>query len=203
MKKRVSIAVTGGIGSGKSMVLSFLKNLNYSVFSCDQIYKELSCDEEYLKELEKIFPNIIDESGCLNRALLSEIVFSNRENLEKLNNLSHPLIMKKLQENIERENGLVFSEVPLLFEGKLENQFDYIIVVFRKKQDRINAVSLRDNKTKSEVEQRISNQFDYDNQIDSLNKKKNVFILKNDSSLQDLKVALLDIIIKIKRNRET
>ena len=53
------IAITGGIGSGKSTVLSFLKENGYPVFSCDEIYKQLLLDREYIEKIEKLFPSAV------------------------------------------------------------------------------------------------------------------------------------------------
>ena len=69
------IAVTGGIGSGKSTVLTLLKNLGYPVFSCDEIYREITESQAYVKEIETLFPSCV-ENGTINRKALAEIVFN-------------------------------------------------------------------------------------------------------------------------------
>ena len=74
MKKLV--AITGGIGSGKSLALQFLRELNYPVFSCDEIYKEVIVSKEYIELLEKSFPNVV-KNGQVDRTALAETVFNN------------------------------------------------------------------------------------------------------------------------------
>ena len=109
------IALTGGIGSGKSTVLSILKQMGYPVYSCDEIYREILESQAYVKKVEALFPSCI-ESGRINRGKLAEIVFKDEEKRKKLNALAHPLIMKTLIERMESEPNLSVAEVPLLWE---------------------------------------------------------------------------------------
>ena len=115
------IAITGGIGSGKTTVSNLIKEKGYPVYSCDEIYKELIDSTIYIKEIEKAFPAAIKQ-GKINRKGLAEIVFSNEQERKRLNEIAHPLIMKTLLDHIsQRENELIFAEVPLLLEGNFEN----------------------------------------------------------------------------------
>ena len=92
---RYRIAITGGIGSGKSQCLNILNKLGYKTFSCDEIYAELKDGEEYVAKIKTIFPQVI-ENGKINNQKLSKIVFSNEAELKKLNQIAHPIIMKEL-----------------------------------------------------------------------------------------------------------
>ena len=131
---KIKVAITGGIGSGKSTALSYLKELGYPVFSCDEIYKEVISSKEYIDKIKEFFPEAVTH-GCIERKILSEIVFNDPEKRALLNGISHPLIMQKLYEQMDTsENELVFAEVPLLFEGGFENEFDHVIVILRKEE---------------------------------------------------------------------
>lgn len=197
MKARVSVAITGGIGSGKSTVLKILKGLGYTVFSCDEISKNLSEEKDYLEELEKLFPNVLNKDGRLNKKELSDRVFKTQKELEKLNKFSHPIIMRKLQEKINESNGVIFSEVPLLFEGGFENIFDFVIVVLRSHSKRVESVCARDYKNVDEIEARIQKQFDYENfEFEKLPKNK-YFIIFNDEKEEFLKDSVEKILSKI------
>ena len=66
MKK---VAITGGIGSGKSKVLSIIQNADYPVFSCDEIYKKVIVDEKYIKKIAEIFPTAVID-GKIDRKRL-------------------------------------------------------------------------------------------------------------------------------------
>ena len=121
MKKK--IAITGGIGSGKSTVLHIFGEMGYPIFSCDEIYREIIDTAEYVKKIEMTFPRCVVD-GKVDRKLLASTVFGNGEALEKLNAIAHPLIMQRLLEEMKNcTSEKVFAEVPLLFEGNYEALF--------------------------------------------------------------------------------
>ena len=193
--KAIRIAITGGIGSGKSTVLNLIQELGYPVFSCDEIYRVLRKSEDYLFGLKELFPQIfVNNSADFKK--LSQIVFNDKNELEKLNAYAHPLIVKHLMKNINSiQEGLSFSEVPLLFECNLMECFDYIIIVKRPINERIFSVCERDGISKKEVSNRMKNQFDYDHK--DFSKFKNIFILENNQTIEQLKSNLLSIITNI------
>ncbi|MBQ7322977.1 MAG: dephospho-CoA kinase [Clostridia bacterium] len=155
------IAVTGGIGSGKSTVMNYLQTKGFPVFSCDEIYKEIIQSPAYIEEIKKCFPTAITE-GKVDRKALSALVFNDERARERLNQIAHPLIMKELIARMNQsESPLVFVEVPLLFEANLENVFDEILVIMRPKENRKEAVALRDGLSFEEIEARMNAQFDY------------------------------------------
>lgn len=190
------IAITGGIGSGKSTVLQYLKEKGYFVFSCDEIYKDLSDTVEFIEKLKELFPVAIVD-GKLERKKLSNIVFNDKEKLLKLNKLTHPLIMKKLLDEMEKtSSGIVFAEVPLLFEENYQTKFDCVIVVRRELNDRIEAIKSRDRGSEEEILQRIHAQFDYDNKLKAF-ENKNIYILENKNSIPTLKMNMDKILLEI------
>lgn len=183
------IAITGGIGSGKSAVSQIIQNAGYPVFSCDKIYADLSFDPEYLEKLKKLFPDCVKD-GKLLRNALSEKVFSDKKSLETLNALSHPLIMARLEKEMEKF-PLAFAEVPLLFEGGYEAQFDEVIVVMRALRLRIESVKARDHLTENEIVSRINRQFNYENL------PENCLVIENNGTLFDLQESTQKILHKI------
>lgn len=184
MKKK--IAVTGGIGSGKSSVLEFLAERGFPTFSCDEIYKEIILTPTYIQKISKIFPRCI-EDGKINRKILSQIVFNNPENLARLNAISHPLIMETLFDKMNACNQeSVFAEVPLLFEGNYEGLFDGVLVVLREKEQRIQAIMNRDAINREEALRKIAMQFDYDNPQNRF-EDCNAILIYNDENLEELK----------------
>ena len=185
MKK---VAITGGIGSGKSKVLSIIQNADYPVFSCDEIYKKVIVDEKYIKKIAEIFPTAVID-GKINRKILGEMVFSDDENRKKLDAIAHPLIMQRLVEEMSLvKSDSAFAEVPLLFEGGFQSFFDGIIVVKRDKQLRIDGIEIRDNLDKKSIEDRISAQFDYDcTDNQAILEKNNVKFILNNGSVDELK----------------
>lgn len=186
------IAVTGGIGSGKSTVISILKNMGYSVFSCDEIYGEILLEEEYIEKVAKLFPAVV-ENGQINRKALSEYVFNRETNLVKLNALAHPIIMERLLSKMEQSNAeYIFAEVPLLFEGNFENLFDKVLVVMRDIDIRIENVMQRDALSRQQVKQRISKQFDYSSrEAKKRFKNCNAILLENMGNLEQLNAQVI------------
>ncbi|MBE5752646.1 MAG: dephospho-CoA kinase [Clostridiales bacterium] len=197
MDKRLSIAVTGGIGSGKSLVMKLINEFGFTTFSCDKIYADLVYNKEYLSKIKEFFPFAIDLNGKLDRKSLSEIVFKDKTQLKKLNQIAHPLVFKILNEKISENTGLIFTEVPLLFESESENQFDFVIIIYRNIDDRISSVLQRDNLTKEQIFQRIENQFDYEKKLIKLKNNKKYFIVENNGDIRNLSNKINDIISKI------
>ena len=189
------IAVTGGIGSGKSTLLNYIKEKGYSVFSCDEIYSELCLSSEYIKKLEAIFPEVIEE-GTLDREALSRIVFTDKSKRNQLNELAHPIIMRMLFEKMEKAKGeIVFAEVPLLFEGNYQDEFDGVIILKRSEDKRICSVVKRDNTNVDKVKKRIQSQFNYSKTDQILLKNNNnYYIIENEGTLQDLQNCFDEIV---------
>ena len=181
------IAVTGGIGSGKSTVIDWIKTMGYPIFSCDEIYNEIFHDHDYICELNKNFKNVVVD-GVINRVALRELVFSDKQAREKINSLAHPRVMAKLFSLMNAcDNDLIFAEVPLLFEGKFEKDFDGVIVVMRDISLRIEAIRVRDGENKEKALEKIRSQFDYEAK-ESLRKfeEDKYQIIINNSSIADL-----------------
>lgn len=154
------IAITGGIGSGKSAVCRILKERGYPVFSCDEINRTLLSEKSYLDGLCALFPTCVKD-GNLQKTALASLVFSDKEALETLNAYAHPRISERLQRDMDGAKKTCFAEVPLLFESGMTKQFDGAIVVLRNKEERIRAVVTRDGLTAERAEARMKQQFDY------------------------------------------
>lgn len=194
----LKIAITGGIGSGKSLVSKCLKELGFPVFSCDEIYKSVIITPEYVQKIKENFPKCV-QNDVIDRALLADEVFDNPSKLDTLNGIAHPLIMKNLFDSMDKATGeLVFAEVPLLFEGNYEKSFDYVIVVQRDLRKRIEGVVNRDSITERAIEKRIQAQFDY-SQLKK-HESTNIYILDNNGTVEELKNKLKNWIFALKNN---
>lgn len=186
-------AITGGIGSGKSLAAQIIAQHGYAVFSCDEIYADLTKGGKMVEELENTFKDVTLADGSLDRKALSKNVFNDASALEKLNKITHPAIMKRLFALAENASGdVVFCEVPLLFESRLEKFFSGVIVVLRDREERINAVIKRSNLSRGEVLARMKNQFDYDN-----NNLSGYYVLHNDGDIASLKEKIIKILKNI------
>lgn len=171
------IAVTGGLGSGKSAFCDILREMGYPVYSCDEINRELFTDENYRQDLSRMFPDCLTD-GTIDKNKLSRKVFSDSSALEALNAFSHPRIMKRLLAHMNAVKGVVFAEVPLLFEGGYETLFDAVIGLRRSQEARIQAVFHRDGLCRDEAVSRMQSQFD-----PAMLKSKNCIVVENDQDI--------------------
>ena len=180
------IAITGGIGSGKSTVSEIIRDMGYTVVSADKAYSELLLNEEFVKEiceLMKISPIENDGRMTIDRKALSAIVFSDKNQLSRLNDFTHPRIMSEIFRRAKGVEPLFFAEVPLLFERGYETEFDNVFIVRRRLDLRLSETMKRDGKTEAEVRKVIENQFDYESNRCG-NKS---IIIENDGAIDELK----------------
>ena len=159
----MKIAITGGIGSGKSVVAAYLQKKGFPVFSADAVSRALTDSAAGVELVASRFPETVKE-GVLDRKALASVVFSDPEKLKTLNGLLHPVIMRRLLEEMqeaETKGKPVFAEVPLLFESGSESLFDKIWIVRRDLNARVAAAAARDGVEEKEILCRIKNQTDY------------------------------------------
>jgi len=190
-QNNVKIAVTGGIGSGKSSVCKIIKESGFPVISCDEVYSELIKSSDFLTVLQSEFGNVLKEDGTLDRKKLAEIVFNDSQKRERLNKITHPAIMNEV---LSRTNShkLCFCEVPLLFEDGFESLFDNVIVVLRPKEERVSAVQKRDGCSSESVNLRIKSQINYD-KFDFAK----YYVIRNEGNLADLREKTSEILNRI------
>jgi dephospho-CoA kinase len=155
----LKVGLTGGIGSGKSIVCKVFSILGIPVYQADIAAKRLyNTDEELRGELKSLFGEQLYASGTLDRQQLASIIFSNKEDLKKINNLVHPAVKRDFIEYVSRlseTTPYVMHEAAILFEAKIENMFDVIINVRAPENLKIERVMARENTSKSSVKQRI------------------------------------------------
>lgn len=187
--KKKLIAITGGIGSGKSSALKILIDAGYKTLSADEIVCELYERKEIRALLKPLFPTAVNgDDYIIDRKEIAEQTFSNKEKHLALTELITPMVMTEVLKRTN-EHELCFVEVPLLFECGFEEMFDDVIVIMRTLNKRIESVMNRSNLTKEQVLARINNQFDYENQ--DLSK---FIVVNNDGSIEQLKMALFNVV---------
>ena len=164
------VGLTGGIGTGKSTVSRKLRERGYPVIDLDVISREVIEYPEVIDELVRNFGNEILEnqnniSGkkSISRNKLRQTVFKEEKKVSVLNSIMHPPIVEEMRRQIEelRKNyKTVFVEVQLLFEAKLEKEFDIIVLVYADKKTQLERVLKRDGRSEGEVQQIINAQMD-------------------------------------------
>lgn len=184
------VAITGKIGSGKSVVLGILKKNGYSVFSADEIYADLlDKNPNFVIEIsEKLGINAIKSNGktMLDRKKIAQIIFSNEEKRKELNEITHGRVMEELIKRSENEK-LCFCEVPLLAEIKnTQDYFDEVWIIEREKESQIRSVMERDGVDYSFALKKIDGQKKY-----VINSEIKHTVIYNDQSLTELERQVL------------
>ena len=188
-------AITGGIGSGKSLVSEIIKGLGYTVFSADVVYANLLKTGDFSKQIYDVLNLNYDSEKGFDRKEVSAVVFNNESKLKLLNEFTHNKVMNELLRLSKNETGIVFHEVPLLLENGFESRYDGVIVIYRNLEDRISSVITRDGLSKEEVLKRIKNQFDYENNDISAHT-----IIVNDGVKDNLTDKVKAVISEIEKN---
>jgi len=184
------IGITGNVGSGKSAFCHILTELGFLVFNADTIANQRLEDTSVINALVTRYSSSIlcgDNSLCMSpyrisRKKLAEIVFENQQEIEFLNSLIHPLVLKDMQEIVnDFKEKVICFEVPLLFEAGLEECFDFLVLVTAKETIRLNRLTFR-GETPESSKKRMRNQIDDDNKRDKVD-----FLLDNNGNLEDLR----------------
>jgi len=170
-----AIVLTGGIGTGKSTVSSFLKMYGYKIIDADKISKEVY--EEKKDLIKKNF-------GTTDRKAIRKIVFKDKEKLKILENLILPEVRQRilnLAEKYEKDNVPYFVDLPLYFEKQNYPEFQKVLVVYAPKNLQIKRVMDRDKSSEDEVIAILNNQIDIEEK-----KKRADFIIDNSKDLKYL-----------------
>ena len=187
------VGITGGIASGKSAVTRMLRERGAVVFSADDASRAvLSVGGSLLKSLAEAFgPKILIEDGALDRAELGRKIFSDAAAREKLNHIIHPAILRLLKAQIDaaREDlparTLIVVEAPLLFETKLSDWFERIVVVAASEPTQIARLTARNGLDEAEARGRLKSQWPIAEKAERAD-----FVIWNEGSLSDLKTAV-------------
>lgn len=176
--KKMIIGITGTIGTGKSAVAKYLSERGYRVLNADAFAKEELEKEEVISEIVRAFGTLVLRNGKIDRRKLGELIFYNREKREILNGIVHPRVIACLKREIEKAEGLLFIEIPLLFEAKLEHFCDKILVVHTSRQTQLERLKKRDGIDAGFAEAKIAAQMDIEEK-----KKRADYLVDNEGGL--------------------
>jgi len=137
LARPIAVAITGGIGAGKSEALASFARHGAATVSSDEIVHHLIREEPSVGKalVERFGDRILDEAGQIDRSVIAEIVFADNEALEWLESLLHPLVVQKYLDWREQLAELpspppvTATEVPLLYEVGGQDRFDVVVVV--------------------------------------------------------------------------
>ncbi|NRA11469.1 MAG: dephospho-CoA kinase [Crocinitomicaceae bacterium] len=173
----LKIGITGGIGSGKSVVSKILESMGYPVFNSDLEAKNIIDNNvEVRSELIALLGTEIYGEAGLDRELLAQQLFSDTSIREAVNEIVHPRVREAFNQHCE-SNSIVFNEAAILIETGAHKKFDKILLISAAQEDRIARVMKRDGVSREQVLSRINNQWD-----DDKKRAYSDFEIKNDDS---------------------
>ncbi len=166
----VKIGLTGGIGSGKSTVARAFEKLGVPVFYADDQAKQILSTDAVKQDLKRQWgEKVFFDNGDVDKAALAQIVFSEAEELQKLNGFIHPKLMQAFEQWAKEKellkNKYVIMEAAILFEAGFHMDVDKTICVSAPNAERIERVMLRDKVSQEQVESRINSQWPQDKLI--------------------------------------
>jgi dephospho-CoA kinase len=195
------IGLTGGMGSGKTTVAKVFETLGIPVFYADNETKRLMNTDKVLKI--RIIQNFgVDcyTNGELNRKHLASIVFNDKEKLELLNSLTHPVVIQDAIQWMNKQTTTYsIKEAALLFESGAEEMLDYVIGVYSPLPLRIKRVMNRDGISSEEVMKRINRQMNEDEKMSLCN----FIITNNEQQMLIPQVIELDKKLRELANQES
>lgn len=185
-QKKLKVGITGSIGSGKSTFSKFIEDTGFRVINVDDISKELLVSDKLIKEkIIELFGKESYIGNEVNKKYLAEKVFSNSEQVVKINSIVHPAVIIKTESLILRnleDANIAFAEAALIYEADMENIFDYVILVTTNEKLRLDRKVRFDNYTEEQFLKRNENQIPDDEK-----KKRADFVIENSGSLDELK----------------
>lgn len=156
------IAISGGIGCGKSLVSKILTCFGYLVYDCDYNAKYLMNNDNVIKKQisDRIYSKAITSDGFIDRKILSDIVFNNAEKLEILNSIVHTSVKNDIIRWIDNHscNKKLFIETAILYQSGLDKIVDEVWEVEASTETRIKRVIKRNGITEKDVKARIKSQ---------------------------------------------
>lgn len=192
------IGLTGGIASGKSLVSDWFTKAHIKVIDADNVYKTLlKTNDNLYNEITDAFNLKKNNENRLNFKHLARIVFNDKDKLERLNNISHPYVINKVEQLIvkykEESEKIIVLDVPLLFEANMEYLCDKIICVYIDRETQIERLMNRSNLEREVAIKRIDSQIDLEEK-----KAKADYVIDNSFSRDNSFLQFKQILANIK-----
>ena len=172
----IKLGLTGGIGSGKTTVAKVFQELGVPVYYADNEAKKFLAYEMVKKRLVELFgSSVISSDNTVDKAALAAIVFTDEQQLAKLNALIHPLLEKDFEDWVNRQDApYVVEEAAILFEAGFDKSVDKVLSISAPLEQRIQRVIQRDKATRQQVLDRVTKQW-----TDAEREEKSDFVIQN------------------------
>lgn len=189
----VVIGLTGGIATGKSEASRILQEMGAVIINADLVgheaYRQGSVGWESV--VQAFGKGILDESNEIDRAKLGAIVFSDQIELQKLNEIMHPIMERLVEENIQEQkesgNNVIVVEAALMFEAGWNKLVDMVWTTDSPQETVISRLEFRNGFSRAESEKRIASQMNREDRL-----AKSDMVLSNTGDLNELKNVILD-----------
>lgn len=189
------VCITGGIGSGKSVVSKIIETLGYPVYYSDERARQMYFHPEIkLKVIELLGTEAYVNDHQINKKYIADKIFSDKHLLNQINEIIHNAVKEDFKNFLQthQNSSLIFKESALIFEAHLQKNCDKIILVTAPTELRIQRVMKRDNISKEEVLNRMKHQLD-----DSAKISQSDYVIQNDEQ-QSLLVQVVRIVEDLK-----
>ena len=199
----IIVGLTGSVGTGKSTVTNFFRELGAYIIDWDELAREVTRPHlRAWKEIVEYFgKDFLNEDLTINRQKLAEIVFSDKEKVAKLNQIVHPEVFKE-DERITNEikslapDALIIKDIPLLFELTRPVYVDKVVVVSASEQTQLRRLEEK-GMSREDAQSRIKSQLPLEEKIRSAD-----FIINNDGPLEETKKQVEEIYSLLRKGEQ-
>ena len=157
----ISIAITGGIGSGKSYISNLLQEYDIPIYNTDDEARRLMLSDEGIRhDLVALLGEEVYVEGTLNKSLLASYLFADAENAARINGIVHPRVKMDFSRWLERHSDkeIVGMECAILFEAGFDDAVDAVVMVYAPESLRIERAMKRDHATEAQIKARMAAQ---------------------------------------------
>jgi dephospho-CoA kinase len=155
------VALTGGIGCGKTTVLNQFEQLGIPCFVADQVAGRYYDDPAFLQQIRNLFgDDVMMPDGSADKRAIAQIVFSDRDALARLNALIHPRVWEDFQNFVQAHSQApyVIFETAIAYEYGFDQLVDHVVCVYLEEEERLRRLELRDHATREQLQARMRNQ---------------------------------------------